>query len=93
MVPMELGYPPRPKSPSVLASARVVCGRWAKAAAIEESQRFNTSAPMSKTSGLENLRSSRSQQLRWQLLKRVVQMRDALAAAGLGVIGERRRLH
>src|SRR6185437_16246159 len=28
------------------------------------------------------------QQLRWQLLKRVVQMRDALTAAGLSVIGD-----
>jgi 7-keto-8-aminopelargonate synthetase-like enzyme/DNA-binding response OmpR family regulator len=34
------------------------------------------------------VKSEKGQQLRWQLLKRVVQMRDALTAAGLSVIGD-----
>jgi glycine C-acetyltransferase len=33
------------------------------------------------------VQSAKGQELRWQLMKRVVQMRDALAAAGLSVIG------
>jgi 7-keto-8-aminopelargonate synthetase-like enzyme/CheY-like chemotaxis protein len=40
------------------------------------------------TKAFDIIKSERGQQLRWQLLKRVVQMRDALVAAGLSVIGE-----
>jgi 7-keto-8-aminopelargonate synthetase-like enzyme/DNA-binding NarL/FixJ family response regulator len=40
------------------------------------------------TKAFEIVRSEKGQQLRWQLLKRVVQMRDALTAAGLSVIGD-----
>jgi glycine C-acetyltransferase len=36
----------------------------------------------------EIVRSEKGKQLRYKLLKRVVQMRDALTAAGLGVIGD-----
>jgi len=39
------------------------------------------------TRAFEIVRSDRGQELRWLLLKRVVQMRDALAAVGLNVIG------
>ena len=40
------------------------------------------------TKAFDIVRSEKGQQLRWQLLKRVVQMRDALTAAGLSVIGD-----
>jgi glycine C-acetyltransferase len=40
------------------------------------------------TKAFEIVKSEKGQQLRWQLLKRVVQMRDALTAAGLSVIGD-----
>jgi 7-keto-8-aminopelargonate synthetase-like enzyme len=40
------------------------------------------------TKAFEIVKSGKGEQLRWQLLKRVVQMRDALTAAGLSVIGD-----
>jgi 7-keto-8-aminopelargonate synthetase-like enzyme/DNA-binding NarL/FixJ family response regulator len=40
------------------------------------------------TRAFEIVKSEKGEQLRWKLLKRVVQMRDALAAVGLSVIGD-----
>jgi 7-keto-8-aminopelargonate synthetase-like enzyme len=40
------------------------------------------------TKAFEIVKSGKGEQLRWQLLKRVVQMRDALTAAGLSVVGD-----
>jgi 7-keto-8-aminopelargonate synthetase-like enzyme/DNA-binding NarL/FixJ family response regulator len=40
------------------------------------------------TKAFEIVKSEKGQQLRYKLLKRVVQMRDALTAAGLSVIGD-----
>ena len=40
------------------------------------------------TKAFEIVKSEKGQHLRWKLLKRVVQMRDALTAAGLSVIGD-----
>jgi 7-keto-8-aminopelargonate synthetase-like enzyme/DNA-binding NarL/FixJ family response regulator len=40
------------------------------------------------TKAFEIVKSEKGEQLRWKLLKRVVQMRDALTAAGLSVIGD-----
>jgi glycine C-acetyltransferase len=40
------------------------------------------------TKAFEIVKSGKGEQLRWQLLKRVVQMRDALTAAELSVIGD-----
>ena len=51
----------------------------------------NAMSPVSAgtvTKAFEIIKSEKGQQLRWQLLKRVVQMRDALTAAGLRVIGD-----
>jgi glycine C-acetyltransferase len=51
----------------------------------------NAMSPVSAgtvTKAFEIIKSEKGQQLRWQLLKRVVQMRDALTAAGLSVIGD-----
>ena len=40
------------------------------------------------TKAFEIVKSEKGEQLRWKLLKRVVQMRDALTAVGLSVIGD-----